>query len=587
MTELTDRLSERKIVSIFCIDDENAPPAVESIDEAVEAIATQSPRRLRNFAKIDSRFEALSELRTGQNDIEVDERRAQLRPVVEELVEKHHLLGQDFRRLGETLYQGYKGDTADRLTVPFPGRLLQSLSFAQWREQVAGIVQGVSADARILLLVDERNDRETTVDLDGVKVLASLWRDHRAALAHIDVIVLTSNCAPDKEFEEARSLLQAVREELRAAPPLANEVTRAFVISKDRLDQDPLDSHFVVHLNRLRAAQLRGELVALTTQALREAVTESIGWFEQIPLSEFQGSVFVSSGNEGAAEIDTLLRLAGIRQRVGLEQKLRSDGTLRDKLAELRSFSLKQLDAEHVAASQSDLRELRHLEFERPANHVNSLMAPLACGDVFFFKSGAFERTAMLIGNPCDLALRSDGTRKLRRAWLVEVSRDTKAVLQKLEQDRGARAPLSYMLLTGNRDQDTAYLFNNSNIESIDLTVLDLCWTNTHGNAELYPPSALDAFGFVLPPQRKRLQTLAEKARISKFGSIELWGADLPPTVEDSDEQVLGEVRLDKRVSYSISRCWRLAPEFAAAVLSVLAQSMARPVFGHDYLRLE
>jgi hypothetical protein len=586
MTALGDRLAGRSIARVYCIDDDNVPPLIQTADEAAAAIATQQTRRMRAFAALDSRFNDVSLLRQQISNLEVDERSAQLRPVVDELATQQGLQGKDFEALRATLYQGYKGETAEKLRVPFPGRLLTSLSFAEWQRDAEQILGSATATSRILLLVDEINTREPDVDLDGVKLLASLWRSHRGALAFIDVIVLTSHCRPAQEFAEAQTLLESVRAELRD-PALEPQVTRAFVLSKDRLDQQPLEQQFVIHLNRLQAAQLRGELVTLTTQVLQEAIRDSVSWLEQIPLSQFQGSVFVSSESEGAAEIDTLLRMAAIRQRVGLEKKLRMDGELRAKIAAMRSFSLKAIDADQVTASQLELRQLRQQEFERAGDHVNSLLAPLACGDVFIFKSDQLERTAMLLANPCDLVMRSDGTRKLRRGWLVELTKGAKAELLQREQQQGARAPLSYMLPTGNRDEDEAYLFNNSSIEAIDLAVLDLCWTNEGGKVAFDPRSAQQAAQFVLPPQGKRLLVLARRVNEAKFTTIELWGYDFAPVVEQAENVELGNVRTSTRVSYEIRRDWRLAPEFAGAVLSAMSQCIARPVFGHDYRRIE
>lgn len=585
MTELASLLEERRIRKIVCIDDENAPPRIESLEDAANAIARNPPRRIRLFAQQDPRFEKLSALRASLVSEESDEVRARLGPLLQELADEHKLQGKDLEALGRHMYQGYVGDTTKRLRAPFQGQQLEPLSFREWQERATEIVAHATQENRVLLLVDEINERERDIDLNGVKLLSSLWRNHVTSVQFIDVIVLTSNCSPEQEFEEARSLLESVRDDLKD-PELSREVARAFVISKDRLDRDPLEAHFVVHLTRMKAAQLRWELVTLTTKALDDANKESLTWLEQIPLSAFQGSVFASSESEGAAEIETLLRLVGIRQRAGLEKKLKSDGELRAKIAEMRAFSLKRLDAAHVTASQPDLQTLRKLEFERAGDHVNSLFAPIACGDVFTFRAEKFETSAMLLANPCDLALRSDGSRKLRRGWLVKVLSDTKGALVEIERKRGGLAPLSYMLTTGSREEDAAYLFNNSNVESVDLSILDFCWTNADGRVELKPPTAKEAFDFVLPSQRKRLQFLAKVANSGKLGVIELWGTEFKPAVGDVGKDVehaMDGISLERSICFDVARVWRLAPDFAAAVLAALAQSIARPAFGHDF----
>jgi hypothetical protein len=237
------------------------------------------------------------------------------------------------------------------------------------------------------------------------------------------------------------------------------------------------------------------------------------------------------------------------------------------------------------------LRELRALEFERPGEQLNALLAPIACGDVFRLilekNDQTVEKLAVLLANPCDLVLRPDGVRKLRRGWLVEVVKKTKAEVAELERAEMTRPPIGYVLNTGQHDGDIAYLFRNSNVESVDLDALDLCWTNVSGFGSLEPTEAQAAFGFVLPAQQKRLEHLARRVNDDKFATMELWGYRVALTRESATPAQIGALTSAAKVSYPIAREWRLGGEFASAVLLALSHSIARPVFGHDYLRLE
>ena len=188
---------------------------------------------------------------------------------------------------------------------------------------------------------------------------------------YVDTIILTSACAPHEEFEESSRLVAALRTDIQD-PNVRAKVRRAFVISKARLDKGNLDKHFEMHLSRIDAADLRSQLADLTKAALNKAVSDSLQWLEDMPLSEFHGSVFVSSEKEGSAELDTLLRLVSIRQRVELETQFGETGPLQEKIVQMRQLSLKHLDPDYAKASHAELRALREQEFERSGKLLNS-----------------------------------------------------------------------------------------------------------------------------------------------------------------------------------------------------------------------
>ena len=590
MTNLLNRLSERKITKIYCIDDENAGPAISTLDDVVDALATLSPTKLDAVARRDHRFADIVEHRRALGKVEREELRAVLRPAVADLVDNLQMSSSDFQGIAEIRNQGHIGETAKKFKVPFKGALIHALSFAEWRSRAVEIIGSASSEARVLLLIDELNDHEPDVDLNGAKLLAELWSNYGESVAFFDLVVVTSNCQPNDEIKEAAEVLCAVRANI-SDPQKAQAVQRTFVLSKARLSKTPLERELVIHIDRISATQLRGELTDIAKTLLREAVDESIKFLEEIPLAAFQGSVFASSENEGSAEIDTLLRLASIHQRTRLEESLSTAPKLRKKIVEMRRFSLKALDEQLEEASQSQLRRLRTQEFERQGSQINPLMVAIASGDVFrmtLMKGKApIVKDVMLLANPCDLVLRQNGKRKLNRGWLVEVTKDTKATIDTRAAAPNHRPPLAYVLNTGDKPEDIAYLFNNSNVESVDLGALDLCWSNSKGAAVFYAVDAAAAYDFVLPNQRKRLEILAERAEAGKFSNMELWGGMVEVQSQPIAATAVCGVTIERQQSYPIFRVWRLAPEFASAALLSLSHSIARPAFGHDFLRTE
>jgi hypothetical protein len=585
---LEAQLMSRKITKVITIDDENATPVIDTIDALIGAIATGKKKAVQALAEQDPRFAAVVARRLELSDSESEERRVELRPALEQLVEAHNLGADEYRKIAEVVFFGHVGKTARRLRKQFAGIDVQAMSFAQWEQKYAEILSATSDSARLLLLVDERNEHEAATTMNGRGLLARLWTEHTERMPCVDTIILTSACAPEGEFEESKKLVV----ELRGAtkdPKVRAKVRRAFVISKARLEKSDLDQQFQMHLNRIEAADLRSQLADLTKEVLHKAVSDSLQWLEDMPLSEFHGSVFVSSESEGAAEMDTLLRLVSIRQRGELEAQFATAGPLQEKIVQMRRFLLKHLDPDYSKASHGELRLLRQQEFERSGKLLNSVMTPLSCGDVFRLTEstaeGAKDRLAILLANPCDLALRSDGRRKAKRGWLVPLRKATKRELEAVIKTSGDGAILLYKLYTGSQDDDVGYLFTNSSVDAIDLDMLDLCWMNADGQAIL-DPSTLGALrDAILVAQRKRIEIVAKRAVEDRFRDIELFGTDYRTTRTEVAKTSVGGLELGTRIEYPIVRMFSLAPEFSAAALSSLSQSIARPAFGHDFGR--
>ena len=176
--------------------------------------------------------------------------------------------------------------------------------------------------------------------------------------------------------------------------------------------------------------------------------------------------------------------------------------------------------------------------------------------------------------------------RKAKRGWLVPLRKDTRQNLEEIIKKSGDGATLLYKLYTGSEEKDVGYLFTNSSVDAIDLDVLDLCWTNVGGRATLDPATLAQSRESILLAQKKRVEILAKRAGEGRFHDIELFGADYRPTRSEVAKVVVGSLKMGTRIEYPIARVFSLAPEFAAAALSSLSQSIARPAFGHDFVRV-
>lgn len=586
---MLDLLKERNFRTVVVIDDDNAPPLIDSIDALATALVNSTPRKRRTLAEVEPFFKEGCGLAERAEGVDSESLQANVRAWLESTGE--NLNGDKLKLAADVLFQGSTGPTHEKLRKELHQAEveLRAFSFGEWQRTGHEVLGKAAADGRVLLLVDEINDKEPAVDLDGQRVIRDVLANAAGRLPYIDAIMVTSNCEPANELEQSHTLYQQISSLLTGTgiPPNFKKV---FVLSKARLDDHSFVGSFTLHLNRIEASRLSIELADATKEVLTTAVQDSLDWLKRIPLMEFHHSVFVTAQMEGAAEIDTLVRLATIRQRAALERLLREDKTVQTRIEGMRRFTANGFGEDTPSASNSALKELREQEFERPGSHVNLLRVPLACGDVFRFKTEdskgtAHEFTAMLMGNPCDLVLRPDGKRKLTTGLLVQVKKVSNAQAEELAKQENSTSPLLYRLATGSKPEDTVYLFYNSRIESVPLHLLDLCWTNEDGIAKLVPQEIRESLCFLPGPQRARLESLSSRANEKRFAHLELWGTDLKVTVGDVGAQQVGNIQLGAKVEYPVAREWRLASEYASAALSALSQAISRPAFGHDYLQ--
>jgi hypothetical protein len=111
MTELMDRLTNRKISNVISIDDENAPPLIDNIDALTDAIATASAAAIRSLVREDARFNSVMDHRTRTQSLPAEERRIEIRRYVEELVDTEQFGANDYRRISRLVYGGRVGAT--------------------------------------------------------------------------------------------------------------------------------------------------------------------------------------------------------------------------------------------------------------------------------------------------------------------------------------------------------------------------------------------------------------------------------------------------------------------------------------------
>lgn len=301
------------------------------------------------------------------------------------------------------------------------------LSLGEWRTRRDSLV---AERDRTLFFFDRHFEREKQPRDTGIRVIEEL----AAQVPELMLGLLTHTATtddPEQLWHELHTAGMAVPE-------------RLVVVAKQSLFDGDIEA-FCRGLRQTAQARELATLRDACVSALVAAVQQAEQELRRQPVGDIDQAVIRSSINEGAAEVDTALRLFSTRVRIEARRALANDAAVWSAIERLRS--------EYNSKEQPRVKplawRLQRPELYESAEHLNgSLVAP-DLGDVFEYvdASGA-KRWFILAVQSCDLAVRTKtGRRKLDGAdgvggfgTLLEiVQQGPKAVVRR--SDRPAADP--------------------------------------------------------------------------------------------------------------------------------------------------
>lgn len=574
--ELSDVLKSLGLTAIYWVDDDNVKTADMDVDKLLQEVSNnifkQGPNSIKN-AKGKMPVPWRAELGKIQKNLEDDgkkefdqrpDRSSQIETKLRELSEGSDDSKRDLGLLLESLDGKLSNAEKAALTSLFRplaldvGYVWKTLSFSDWESQQGEILSLHTAAEPALILLDQQNTKDKS-SLNGNVILKTVCSTDKGRAA-FKFLVVTNTCVPADELEHAVELAKSVElGPLGIRSPL-------FTMSKSRITRDgkdgepsQLESHFVSLLRRLRLSLLNQDLTALARDVIQKATDRAFNRLTEITLHEFMYAVTQSSQIEGVSELDTLLRLVAIEQRDAMLNEVVKNKKLRTAIESIRAMPV------HIREKEinklDDLTKLRSREVYWPAQAVNKLHQPIAAGDIFKVKIGKELNYYVLLGNDCDLMMRSNGDRNSVVALLAKLAngagdKDTDVQLEcPLPQDsKLQRVPLNRFL-------------------SAPAEVLDLCWLNQSGACVWDRDADYEALR-LLKSQDARRKNLAklfanERAFNRLVASSPFPIAPVPFTA--------------KKVDFRLQRVGRMNAPYAQGLLAKFAGVFARPSYDHNY----
>jgi hypothetical protein len=298
-------------------------------------------------------------------------------------------------------------------------------------ESLGGIVEALGEHVTRLGLKAWSTARDSFLAEGGGSILFLVDREFRVddeVFKHGDDIVadlVTS--APDASVvmlthSESADGVARLRSEIAAARGISPDAFA--VLTKSQSLDDP----------QLAERELRGSLHVISVRracavlssdihgSFGDAMNRAVEDLAAQSVYDLDLSVFESSLSEGASELDVLVRMLQLRQRVHVQEAfLKAMPKVSRVLNRMRRIRALVPDEERLRpVPGSPLIEWRRAEVYDSGDYINALLSPLACGDLFAKTHNGLP-CFVLLEQPCDLVVRSDGKRTASEGTFAKV----------------------------------------------------------------------------------------------------------------------------------------------------------------------
>ncbi|HUT56923.1 MAG TPA: hypothetical protein VNA25_03495, partial [Phycisphaerae bacterium] len=408
----------------------------------------------------------------------------------------------------------------------------------------------------------------------GIKIIASLLaRDDTGGLI---CGLLTHTITPENQLEQWAEL-----SETHGIPK-----DRFVVIPKLHLSKDP-----VLFAQTLKFAALCpdfAELKRKTKEIIANAAATAASRVDDVSIFDLDHIVFQVSAEEGIWEPDMLFRLHALFHRLESRRLAHKGGELEAIAGRLRAVS--EIPTKCTAfPPPSNAWAIQREELYEPELHINRNHLPLEVGDIFERIGATSRKRYILLAQPCDLMVRSDGKRhpELDRVPLVEVvcAKEAPYCPEELPYFGSSPAERWYVKL--------------KRVHQVRVCILDLCVLNDDGVARLIVGG--DAPSGIRPAWKARHGSLSGLiGRMIRKADCLAPVDNEPPivtqvraTIASSltgvlfDEALfkggIAEANGTRMLTYDCKRIRRVSRARAIGLLMTYTASLGRPAYDRDF----
>lgn len=283
--------------------------------------------------------------------------------------------------------------------------------------------------------------------------------DILAQIAHRDYVncaVFSGTFHMDKELEQWNS---------------SQDKANIFKLSKERVESGD-DNNILEGLRSVLWLKQISKLKEQTKKIYNEAALFMNNQVDNIDPATFHKVILDRSEKEGCWEFETLMRIVYAYLGMGIKDKMTNDGykefqTLTSSLREIKR------DASAHKVDNEIIKKIAEEEYYESAEYINKTFSQVSNGDIF--KIGQSTKEYILLCQPCNLEIRSDGKRKKEtfdQFYIVPIkvlSEDEKPKLYEVE-----------LKMIGSTQRKVVEI---PNYHRVSLSLLDLVSFNVEGKA--------------------------------------------------------------------------------------------------------
>lgn len=477
-----------------------------------------------------------------------------------------------------------------------------TFSLSDWRRKRSSLLTDGKST---LILFDRDFSREGGSQTAGEEQISLLLRD---APDTWRIGLLTHTVSEDDaEIETWKTLSRKFEA----------DSSRFLVIAKGRLSVSADGFPRMLKLTLLAPAleRLQNSVAEAVNGTWVEAI-EKVGGIDPYTLEAALNGDRLTDGTWGP---ETLLRIATAFTQDSVRAKLRADHTVHLSSKLVTSLSQVKLPSTvNPDRVRQELSRIERLEYFETADHLTDLHFPLEVGDIFAFQKFAdkpyqFERQCaqgakathaslgdgrselrrsgsehymILLSQPCDLAVRSDGKRGngLEFVRVAPLKRPTNRMITHPGGDGATSFDLPFFFA----DSGVGVEVKLSQQHYVPLTALDMCVLNNTGQGLMSADQTMP--DHVLPNWQKRFEDL--RAWVAK--QVAAYKAMEPQSMQGkAADQITAALtgtvaspKLESLISlsrstviYGVSRVGRLREPYRSALLSRMAQRDSRDAF--------
>lgn len=348
------------------------------------------------------------------------------------------------------------------------------LSPSEWEESKDQIIGELNVETKVLFLFDiEFEHAPLASGRNGIDLAEELLNNQEikdfvycGIFSHL--FTVDEEYAKRNEYHDSRQF----------------EKSRFYTISKKRFQDDSYLPGLAEGIKNTLWINEVEYLKNESSKILRKSFKDSLTEIGELNPDSFNHVIQKSSRKEGIWEMATLIRVNNIITKdkaLNILLSKQKRVKINESLAKIRKLEKIKTGGE-TPFDKTQIQRLRHKELYIESSILNQLHFPISNGDIFRINGKDF----ILLGQPCNLAMRSNGKRDIGRGktyeigFLLEIESVSKEAFNKLKGGQ-----LSTIGLIENSDiaSENHSIVRFQMFQTVSLSPLDLTVFNPEGRA--------------------------------------------------------------------------------------------------------